>query len=99
MKDADVPAACGSFSSISVVGMLLYIYSYTRPNIAYAVNCCARYMFFPKNSHETALKRIVRDMKKTKVRALILNPRPDAFKLDCYPNAYFSRIYQHELTT
>ena len=36
-----------SFSYSSVVGMLLYIFRHSYPDIAYEVNCCARYMFSP----------------------------------------------------
>ena len=36
--------------------MLLYLSGHTCPDIAYAVNCCASYIFFPKHSHETSLK-------------------------------------------
>ncbi len=53
------PAAKG-FSYSSVVGVLLYLSGHTRPDITYAINCCARYMFYPKHSHELALKRIGR---------------------------------------
>ncbi len=52
--------ASGAFSYSSVVGMLLYLSGHTRPDITFAVNCCARYMFCPKHSHELALKRIGR---------------------------------------
>ena len=82
VKDADVPAYCGSFSYINVVGMLLYLSGHTRPGIAYSVNCCARYMFCPNNYHETALKLIVRYLKATRGRGLILNPSSDVCKLD-----------------
>ena len=74
VKDADGPAACGSFSYISVVGMLLYLYGYTRPDISYAVNCCARYVLFSNNSHETALKRIGCYLKASQDQEFILNP-------------------------
>ena len=47
-KDADGEPPQGSFSYSSVVGMLLYLAGHTCPNIAYAVNCCARYMFNPR---------------------------------------------------
>ena len=41
-----VPAS-GSFNYISVLGRMLYIYGHTSPGIAFAVNCCAIYMFCP----------------------------------------------------
>jgi len=57
-KDVEREPPQGSFSYSSVVGMLLYLSGHTRPDIVYAVNCCARYMFNPKLSHKKALKRI-----------------------------------------
>ncbi len=63
VKDADGEVAHGGFSYSSVVGMLLYLSGHTHPDIAYAVNCCAKYMFGPKHSHELALKRIGRYLK------------------------------------
>ena len=65
VKDADGPAACSIFSYISLVGMLLYLSRHNRPDIAYAISCCARYMFCPNHSHETSLKRIRRYLKAT----------------------------------
>ena len=62
--------------------MLLYLHGNTRPDIAYTVNCCARYMFCPKHSHEMALKRIRCYLKATRDRGLILNQSSDVFKLD-----------------
>jgi len=95
-KDEDGIPASGTFSYSSVVGMLLYLSGHTRPDIAYAVNCCARYMFCPKHSHEQALKRIGRYLKLTRERGLILNPNSDLCKLDCYPDADFAGMYGHE---
>ncbi len=65
VKDEDGVAATKGFSYSSVVGILLYLSGHTRPDITYAVNCCARYMFCPKHSHELALKRIGRYLKNT----------------------------------
>ena len=66
VNNSDGKAPSGSFSYISVVEMLLYLSGYTRPDIAYAVNCCASYIFSPRNSHKTALKRIGRYLKATR---------------------------------
>ena len=106
VKDADGPVASGDFSYSSVVGMLLYLAGHSRPDIAYAVNCAARYMFCPKQSHEKALKCIGRYLKATQERGLILNPNPvndgtggDALQIDSYPDADFAGLYGYEKTT
>ena len=49
VKDEYGLADCGSFRYISVVGILLYLSGHTRKKNAYAVKCCARYMFCPKH--------------------------------------------------
>ncbi len=56
VKDSEGAPETGAFSYSSVVGMLLYLSDHTCPDIAYAVNCAAWYMFCPKKSHEEALK-------------------------------------------
>lgn len=72
VKDVAGDPALGDFSYSSVVGMLLYLAGHTRPDIAYAVNCCARCMFCPRRSHELALKRIGRYLMATCDRGLVL---------------------------
>ena len=78
--------------------MLLYLAGHTRPDIAYAVNCCARYMFNPKHIDELALKRIGRYLKATHRRGLILNPSKE-LRIDNYPDADFAGMYGHEKPT
>ena len=68
-KDGEPPQ--GSFSYASVVGMLLYLSGHSRPDIAYAVNCCVHYMFNTCLSHEKALKQIGRYLKATRDRGLV----------------------------
>ncbi len=58
VKDNNGDLASRAFSYSSVVGMLLNFSGHTRPDITFAVDCCARYMFCPKHLHELALKRI-----------------------------------------
>ena len=73
-RDEDGEPCQGSFSYASVVGMMLYLAGHTRPDIAYALNCCAQNMFALKLVHEVALKRIGRNLKATRDKGLILNP-------------------------
>ncbi len=96
VKNADREGVHGGFSYSSVGGMLLYLSGHTQPNIAYAVNCCARYMFCPKHSHELALKCISRYLKQTLEHAMIMNPSTDICKIDAYPDADFAGMYGHE---
>jgi hypothetical protein len=96
VKDADGEGAHGGFSYISIVGMLQYLSRHTQPNIAYAVNCCTRYMFCPKHSHELALKCIVRYLKQTLDCRMVMNPSTDICKIDTYPDANFAGMYGHK---
>ena len=98
VKDEDGEAASCGFSYASVVGMLLYLSGHTRPDISYAVNCCARYMFAPKHSHELALKRIGRYLKNTSERGMVIQPTRE-LTVDAYPDADFAGMYGHEKPT
>ena len=79
--------------------MLLYLSGHTRPDITFAVNCCARYMLCPKHSHELALKRIGCYLKQTPDRGMVMNPSSDVCKIDAYPDADFAGMYGHEKHT
>ncbi|XP_065617297.1 uncharacterized mitochondrial protein AtMg00810-like [Quercus suber] len=48
----------------SMIGSLLYLTT-SRPDISYSVGVCARYQANPKESHMTALKRIIKYVKTT----------------------------------
>ena len=104
-KDDDGPEALGDYNYVSVVGMLLYLSGHSRPDIAYAVNCCARYMFHAKHSLKKALKRIGRYLKTTRNRGLVLNPVcghdgvADILQVDDYPDADFAGMYGYEQPT
>ena len=43
----------------SIIGSLLYLIA-SRPDIAFSVGVCARYQAAPRESHLTAVKRIIR---------------------------------------
>ena len=95
IRDDDGEPARGDFNYASVVGMLMYLAGHTRPDIAYAVNCCARYMFNPRRSHEEAVKHICRYLKATRTRGMIFDPTTE-LSLNCYPDADYAGMYGHE---
>ncbi|KAL7474153.1 hypothetical protein ACHAW6_000145, partial [Cyclotella cf. meneghiniana] len=97
-RDEDGEGLQGSFIYASVVGMLLYLAGHTRPNITYAVNCCAHYMFNPRLSHEKALKRIGRYLKATCDKGLILKPCSE-LKVDAFLDADFDGLYGYAKIT
>ncbi len=78
VKDVNGELASGAFSYSSVVGMLLYLSGHTRPDITFAVNCCACY----KHSHELALKCIGHYLKQTSDRGMVMGPSSDVCKID-----------------
>ena len=53
-------------SYASVIGMMLYLASNTRPDISFAVHQCARFTHNTNVSHETAVKMICRYLQGTK---------------------------------
>ena len=79
----------------SVIGMLMYLSSNSRPDIAFAVHQCARFSFCPKRSHEEAVKRIVRYLKGTKDKGLFFTPS-GKFEVDCYVDADFAGLWRYE---
>ena len=48
----------------SMIGSLFYLTT-SKPDISYSVGVCARYQANPKESHMTALKRIIKYVKTT----------------------------------
>lgn len=97
VKDLEGQVARGNFNYASVVGMVLYLSGHLCPDIAYAMNCCTRYMLYPIQSHKEALTRIGRYLKTARERGLILdlklakNSMADVLQLDLYPDAGFFR--------
>jgi hypothetical protein len=98
VKDVNGDLASGAFSYSSIVGMLLYLSGHTRPDITFAVNCCACYMFCPKHSHDLALNQIGCYLKQTPDRGMVMNlsSNVNVCKIDAYSDAYFAGMYGHE---
>lgn len=94
-KDNGGDPASGTINYASVVGMLLYLSGHTRPDLSFAVHQCARYTFAPTKRHEQALLRIGRYLKGTVDKGILLDPTHD-LHLDCYPDADFAGLWNHE---
>ena len=94
-KDKDGPAFSEEWNYWSVVGMLLYLASNSRPDIAFAVHQVARFSHDPRKSHAVALKRIVRYLKGTRDKGMIFKPSNN-WKVDCYVDADFCGLWGSE---
>ena len=92
-KDGDPPD--GKYSYASVVGMLLYLSGHSRPDIAFAVSQCARFIHNTKRSHEVALERIGQYLKSTMDDGLILKPTGD-YDMECHVDADFAGLWPLE---
>ena len=58
-SDVDRPPMKEKWSYLSLVGMLLYLLTNTRPDITYAVSQVAPFCSNPKQPHASAIKMIV----------------------------------------
>ena len=79
----------------SVLGMMSYLATNARCDIAFAVNQCARFCANPTMKHATAMKRIGKYLKKTKKKGMIMKPSKD-LTLDLYVDADFAGLWSYE---
>ena len=86
-----------TWSYPSVVGMLLYLSTNSRPDIQFAVSQVARFNHSPKQSHATAIKTIVRYLKGTRNKGMIIKPT-GSFDLNLYVDADFAGLTNLILT-
>ena len=82
-------------SYASVIGMMLYLASNTRPDISFVVHQCAQFTHNTKASHETAVKRIFWYLQDTKDNALVFNPYKKLV-VCCYSDVDFAGLWGHE---
>ena len=95
-KDPDGESMTDDWSYPSVIGMLLYLTTNTRPDITFAVSQAARFTHDPKQSHASAVKTIVRYLAKTRDKGMIVKRPSSELKLDCYVDADFAGLYKAE---
>lgn len=79
----------------AIVGMLLYLATNTRIDISLAVSQVARFGANPKKSHAKAVKMILRYLKKTMDKGIIISPK-SWLELDLYVDADFCGLFKRE---
>ena len=75
----------------SVIWIMLYLESNTRPDIYFSVHQCAQFTRKTKESHKTDVKRICRYLQGTKDNGLVFNPSKKLM-VDCYADADFAGL-------
>ena len=84
------------WSYSSIIGMMLYLASNSRPDIAFAVHQCARFNHCPRLKHEQAVKRIARYLKGTRNKGLLFTPS-DELSLELHADADWAGLWNSEL--
>jgi hypothetical protein len=84
-----------SWNYRSLVGMLLYLSGNTRPDIVFAVSQVARFSNNPKQSHATAMKTILRYLKGTMDKGVIVRPK-DGLDTEMDTDADFCGLFGEE---
>jgi hypothetical protein len=97
-KDENGEPCSEPWSYASVVGMMMYLASNSRPDIAFAVHSCARFTHCARRIHEKGLKRIARYLKGTRTKGMIIKPSSD-LALDMYADADFAGLWGAEKPT
>ena len=79
----------------SIIGMLLYLTTNTRPDLAFAVSQVARFTHTPKQSHAVAVKTIVRYLKGTLNMGTIVK-KATKMDLTCFVDADFAGLFKRD---
>ena len=79
----------------SIVGMMLYLSTNSRPDIAFAVSQVCRFGFAPKKSHGRAVKMIARYLARTSDKGTIVKPSKQ-LQLDLYCDADYAGLHKLE---
>jgi hypothetical protein len=91
-----------SFHYHSGICQLNYLAGSTRPELMLAMHQCARFSMDPQLPHEQAVKRIMRYLKSTNDKGLIMRPNR-SHGLECHVDANFaggwSRSYTDDAST
>ncbi len=90
-SDPDGEPMKESWNYRSIIGMLIYLSTNTRPDITFAVSQVARYGNNPKQSHAKAVKKILRYLRSTSDHGITFKPQNRSFfQIDLFVDADFA---------
>lgn len=96
-KDENGSAMKEKWNYRAIIGMLLYLSTNTRPDIAYAVSQAARFSQNPRQSHALAVKAILRYLKGTSDKGTIVCTKGNStLELQMFVDADFAGLYGRE---
>ena len=95
-QDKDAPAHDRAWEYRSVIGKLNYLEKCTRPEIAYAVHQCARFLHCPKRSHSEAVERIGLYLLGTRDKGILIDPDRQTEQFECWVDAAFAGEWNQE---
>ena len=76
--------------------MLLYLSTNTRPDIAFAVSQVCRFSANPKKPHASAIKTILRYLKKTKDKGMTISAKTNSYQLNLLVDADYCGLFGQE---
>ena len=94
-SDSKEPPMKENWKYSYVVGMMLYLSTNTRLDIAYVFSQVAQFTSNSKQSHVSAVNVIIRYLSATSDQGIIFTPT-NVFKVDCYVDADFTGLHGRE---
>ena len=73
----------------SAIGSIMYAMLCTRPDVSYALSTTSRYQSNPSESHWTAVKNILKYLRRTKDAFLLYDGKEDELVVNGYTDASF----------
>lgn len=97
VKDPKDSSRTQDWNYRSTIGMLMFLASSTRPDILFSVHQCAKFNSCPRKSHEEAVERIGKFLRKLKDNGMIMKP-DGTHELNCFVDADFTGGFTHEIS-
>ena len=73
----------------SAIGSIMYAMLCTRPDVSYALRITSRYQSYPSESHWTAVKNILKYLRRSKDMFLVYGRLEDDLVVNGYTDASF----------